>query len=114
MNALERRPRAMAITIVLLVSRAISCGAVSLAESPDTVITHVERVIRARFEHIAKYVVREHYAVYRNGASETAAEQKVEVTYQKSTGITYTTISKAGSSMWLSRAIEPALESERG
>ncbi len=57
--------------------------AVSLAESPDTVIAHVEAVIRARFEHIAKYGVREHYAVYRNGASETAAEQTVQVTYQE-------------------------------
>jgi hypothetical protein len=33
--------------------------------------------------------------------------------YQKSTGNTYTTVSKAGSSMLRSRAIEPALESER-
>jgi hypothetical protein len=113
MNAHERRLRVMFITIALLVSCAISCDAVSLAESPDTVITHVEAAIRARFEHIAKYVVREHYAVYRYGAAETAAEQTVAVTYQKSTGITYTTVSKAGSSMWLSRAIEPALESER-
>ncbi len=113
MNALERRRRVMSITIALLVSCAISGDAVSLAESPDTVITHVEAVIRARFEHIAKYVVSEHYAVYRNGAAETAAEQTVQVTYQKSTGITYTTVSKVGSSMWLSRAIEPALESER-
>ena len=32
---------------------------------------------------------------------------------QKSTGITYSTVSKSGSSMWLSRAIDPALESER-
>ena len=113
MNTLERRLRVMSITIALLVSCAISGDAVSLPESPDTVITHVEAVIRARFEHITKYVVREHYAVYRNGAAETAAEQTVQVTYQKSTGITYTTVSKAGSSMWLSRAIEPALESER-
>ncbi len=113
MNALERQLRVMSITIVLLISCAVSCGAASLAESPDTVITHVEAVIRARFEHIAKYVVREHYAVYRNGSAETAAEQKVEVTYQKSTGITYSTVSKSGSSMWLSRAIDPALESER-
>jgi hypothetical protein len=113
MNALERRPRVMSITIVILVSSAISCAAVSVAESPDIVITHVEAVIRTRFEHITKYVVREHYAVYRNGAAETAAEQTVQVTYQKSTGITYATVSKAGSSMWLSRAIEPALESER-
>ena len=108
-----RRPRVMSITIVLLVSCAISCDVLSLAESPDTVITHVGAVIRARFEHIAKYVVREHYAVYRNGAAETAAEQTVQVTYQKSTGITYTTVSRVGSSMWLNRAIEPALESER-
>ena len=108
-----RRPRVMSTTIALLVSCAISCGAVILAESPDTVITHVEAVIRARFEHIAKYAVREHYAVYRNGAAETAAEQTVQVTYQKSTGITYTTVSRVGSSMWLNRAIEPALESER-
>ncbi len=113
MNTLERGLRMMSVTIALLVSCAISGDAVSLAESPDTVITHVEAVIRARFEHIAKYGVREHYAVYRNGASETAAEQTVQVTYQKSTGITDTTASKAGSSMWLSRAIEPALESER-
>ena len=69
--------------------------------------------LRARFEHIAKYVVKEHYAVYRNGASATAAEQTVQVTYQKSTGITYTSVSKTGSAMWLNRAIEPALESER-
>src|SRR5277367_4371071 len=40
-------------------------------------------------------------------------KQTVQVTYQKSTGISYTTVSKVGSSMWLSRAIEPALESER-
>jgi hypothetical protein len=113
MNALERHLRVMSITIVLLISCAVSCGAVSLAESPDTVITHVEAVIRARSEHIAKYVVREHYAVYRNGAAETAAEQKVEVTYLKSTGITYSTVSKSGSPMWLSRAIDPTLESER-
>ncbi|QNI30396.1 hypothetical protein H7849_14615 [Alloacidobacterium dinghuense] len=113
MNTLERRLLVMSIPIVLLVSCAINCGTVGLAESPDTVITHVEAVIRARFEHIGKYVVREHYAVYRNGAAETAAEQTVQVTYQKSTGITYTTVSKVGSSMWLSRAIEPALESER-
>src|SRR5277367_6125737 len=71
MNALERLLRVMLITIALLVSCAISCDAVRLAESPDTVITHVEAVIRARFEHIAKYVVIEHYAVYRNGAAET-------------------------------------------
>ncbi len=113
MNPLERPLRVLSSTIAILVSCAISCFAVSLVESPDTVITHVEALIRARFEHIAKYVVREHYAVYRNGAAETAAEQTVEATYQKSTGITYTTVSKAGSSMWLSRAIEPALESER-
>jgi hypothetical protein len=78
----------MSITIVLMVSCTISCGAVGLTASPDTVITHVEAVIRARFEHIARYIVREHYAVYRNGAAETAAEQTVQVTYQKSTGIT--------------------------
>jgi len=113
MSPPERRLRVMSITIALLVSYAISFDAVSRAQSPDTVITHVEAVIRARFEHIAKYLVREHYAVYRNGAAETAAEQTVQVTYQKSTGITYTTVSKVGSSMWLSRAIEPALESER-
>jgi hypothetical protein len=113
MNVLERRLRVMSITIALLVSCTISCDAVSLAESPDTVITNVEAVVRARFEHIAQYVVREHYAVYRNGAAEAAAEQTVEAAYQKSTGITYTTVSKAGSSMWLSRGIEPALESER-
>ena len=80
--------------------------------APDTLITHVEAVIRARFEHIAKYVVREYYAVYRNGAAETAAEQKVEITYQKSTGITYSTVSKSGSSMWLSRAIPPIEQSD--
>jgi hypothetical protein len=63
MNALERRLREMSITIVLLISCAVSCGAVSLAESPDTVITHVEAVIHARFEHIAKYIIREHDTV---------------------------------------------------
>src|ERR1700730_6434143 len=106
MNVLERYLRVMSITIALLVSCAISCDAVDLAESTDTVIAHVDAVIRARFEHIAKYIVREHYAVYRNGAAETAAEQTVQVTYQKGTGITHTIVSKAGSSMWLSRAIE--------
>jgi hypothetical protein len=114
MNVLERYLRVMSMTIALLVSCAISRDAVDLAESAETVIAHVDAVIRARFEHIAKYVVREHYAVYRNGAAETAAEQTVQVTYQKSTGITHTIVSEAGSSMWLSRAIEPALESERG
>ena len=113
MNASERRLWVMSITMALLVSCAISCDAVSRAQSPDTVITYVEAVIRARVEHITKYVVREHYAVYRNGAAKPAAEQAVQVTYQKSTGITYTTVSQVGSSMWLSRAIEPALESER-
>jgi hypothetical protein len=110
LNTLERR---LSITIYLLFLSAISCGSVSLAETPDNVTMHVEAVIRARFEHITKYVVREHYAVFRNGAAEAAAEQTVQVTYQKSTGITYTTVSKVGSSMWLTRAIEPALESER-
>ena len=107
------KPGWVAIIAACLAACPISCNAVSLAESPDIVIAQVDAVIRARFEHIAKYVVREHYAVYRNGAAETAAEQTVQVTYQKSTGITYTTVSKAGSSMWLSRAIEPALESEK-
>jgi len=113
MSAPERRLWVMSITIALLVSCAISCHAVSRTQSPDTVNTYVEAVIRARFEHITKYVVREHYAVYRNGAGTPAAEQTVQVTYQKSTGITYTTVSKVGSSMWLNRAIEPALESEK-
>ena len=113
MSAPERWLWVMSITIALLVSCAISCHAVSRTQSPDTVNTYVEAVIRARFEHITKYVVREHYAVYRNGAGTPAAEQTVQVTYQKSTGITYTTVSKVGSSMWLNRAIEPALESEK-
>ena len=113
MNVFERGLRVTFITTALLVARATGCDAVSLAESADAMIAHVEAVIRGRFEHIAKYIVKEHYAVYRNGAAETAAEQTVQVVYQKSTGIIYTTVSKDGSSMWLSRAIEPALESEK-
>jgi hypothetical protein len=74
MNTLERRLRVMSITIALLVLSAISCDSVSLAESSDTVIAHVEAGIRARFEHIAKYAVGEHYAVYRNGAAETTKQ----------------------------------------
>ena len=61
MNPLEKPLRVFSSTIAILVSCAISCCAVSLVESPDTAITHVEASIRARFEHIAKYVVIEHY-----------------------------------------------------
>jgi hypothetical protein len=113
MNVLERLFRVAFIAIALMVACAVPCDAVSQAEIGDSVSARVDAVVRARFEHIGRYVVREHYAVYRNGGSDAAAEETVQVVYEKSTGNTYTTVSKAGSSMLRSRAIEPALESER-
>ena len=113
MKILERSFRAVFIAISLLVWGAAPCGAGDPVESTDPVSAQVDAVVRARFEHIGRYVVREHYAVYRNGGAEAAAEETVQVVYQKNTGNTYTTVSKAGSSMLRSRAIEPALESEK-
>lgn len=113
MHVLERWIRVMSITTALLVVRSMSYDTVSMAQSADTVIANVDAVIQARAEHIAKYVVRERYVVYRNGGAGTAAEETVQVQYQKSTGSTYVTVSQAGSSMWRSHVIEPALESDK-
>ena len=113
MSVFERWFRAMSISVALLVSCAARCDAGGPAESVDAVSAQVDAVVRSRFEHIGRYTVRERYAVYRNGATDPAAEETVQVVYQKSTGNAYTTVSKAGSSMFRSRAIEPALESER-
>jgi hypothetical protein len=101
------------IAIALVVACSAHCDAGGLAGTGDPVSAQVDAVVRARFEHIGRYVVTEHYAVYRNGGADAVAEETVRVVYQKSTGNTYTTVSKAGSSMLRSRAIEPALESER-
>jgi hypothetical protein len=116
MNPVQRQLRwfrALSIASALILVCATSYRAAGQSEPADSVITHVEGVIRARAEHIARYAVREHYAVYRNGGADAAAEETVQVVYQKSTGNTYSTISQSGSSMWRSQAIEPALESEK-
>ena len=79
----------------------------------ETVSAQVDAIVRARFEHIGQYFVREHYGVYRNGATDPTAEETVKVVYQKNTGNAYTVLSKTGSMMFRSQAIEPALESEK-
>ena len=113
MCVFERWFRVISIAIALMVACAAHCDAGGLAETADPVSAQVDAVVRARFEHIGRYVVRERYAVYRNGATDPAAEETVQVVYEKSKGNTYTPVSKTGSSMFRSRAIEPAMESER-
>ncbi len=95
----------------LLISCVVNHGA--MGQSEDAVIAKTEAVIRARFANIQGYTVTEHYAVYRNGSTAPFAERTVQAIYEKSKGISYTTISQSGSSLFQNRVIEPSLGSEK-
>ena len=78
------------------------------------VVRNIDSAVHARLEHIARYTVTEHYAVFRNNdETHPAAEMTVRTDYLKETGKSYTILSQSGSSMIQKLVLGPILDNEK-
>jgi hypothetical protein len=61
------------------------------------VVRNIDAAVHARLEHIARYTVTEHYAIFRNKDEiHPVAEMTVKTDYRKESGKSYTILSQSG------------------
>jgi len=74
----------------------------------------IDASVQARIDHVAGYMVTEHYAVFRNGdETHPAAEMTVRTDYRKEQGKSYTILSQSGSGLLRSQLLGAVLGREK-
>jgi hypothetical protein len=76
-------------------------------------IRGIDNAVQARENTVAGYTVQDHYAIYRNGDANPAAEMTVQTVYKRGSGKEFTTLSERGSGLLRSTVIEKILASEK-
>ena len=73
--------------------------ATPVAPPSGEIVQKVDSAVHFRFEYLAGYEVKEHYAIYRNGETSSAAEMTVQTVYKQGSGKEYKPISQSGSEL---------------
>ncbi len=81
--------------------------------TPSAIIAGIDAAVRARESAVTNYTVQDHYAIYRNGDTNPAAEMTVRTNYHQGSGKSFTTVSESGSFILRSAIINKILASEK-
>jgi len=102
-----------AAAMVYLAGLAIAPVEAQQFDAPS-VIRQIDAAVRTRFESVAGFTVREHYAVYRGqNTAVPVAEMTVKTTYRKGTGKGYEIIAQSGSALIRKFGLIPLLDNEK-
>ena len=78
------------------------------------VVRSIDASVQARLEHIERYTVTEHYALFRNkDETHPVAEMTVKTDYRKESGKSYTLVSQSGSAILQKLVLGPILDNEK-
>jgi len=102
-----------AAAMIFLVGLGIAPIKAQQTDAPS-VIRQIDAAVRARFESVAGFTVREHYAVYRGqDMGVPAAEMTVRTTYRKGIGKSYEIVAEGGSALIRKFGLMPLLDNEK-
>ena len=109
-------PRSRGCAVILLLTSLFGSPHSAAAQQPDsaTIVRNIDASIRARFDHVLRFTVIEHYAVYhKSEQSPPIAQMTVRTLYQKDSGKTYTILSESGPSIIRSLVLSALLDEEQ-
>lgn len=102
-----------ATAMVCLAGLGIVPVAAQQLDAPS-VIRQIDAAVRTRFESVAGFTVREHYAVYRGqDIGVPVAEITVKTTYRKDVGKSYEIVAESGSALIRKFGLIPLLDNEK-